>query len=59
MGTQLPLGLTFKASSYLFLDPLPDNAGHLITVELDDGVGNLDLLECGGETSLGHNFRQH
>ena len=59
MGTQLPLAITFKAPPYLFLDPLPDNAGHLITIEFDDGVGNLDLLECGSETSLGHNFRQH
>ena len=31
--------------SYLFLDPLPDNAGHLITIEFDDGVGNLNLGE--------------
>lgn len=28
----------------LILDDLPDDAGHLITVELDDGVLDLDLL---------------
>jgi hypothetical protein len=27
----------------LLLDELPDDAGHLVAVELDDRVGNLDL----------------
>jgi hypothetical protein len=27
----------------LVLDVLPDDAGHLIAVELDDGIGDLDL----------------
>jgi hypothetical protein len=26
-----------------FADPLPDDAGHLVAVELDDGVLHLDL----------------
>lgn len=29
----------------LVLDGLPDDASHLITVEVNDGVGNLDLSE--------------
>lgn len=28
----------------LFLDELPDDTGHFIAVEIDDRVGNLDLL---------------
>ena len=28
----------------LVLDQLPDDAGHLVAVELDDGAGHLDLL---------------
>lgn len=31
----------------LVLDDLPDDAGHLITVEFDDGVLDLDLLSGG------------
>ena len=31
----------------LFLDILPDNAGHFVTVELDDGVLDLDLGDSG------------
>ncbi len=27
----------------LVLDELPDDAGHLVAVELDDGIGHLDL----------------
>jgi hypothetical protein len=27
----------------LVFDELPDDAGHLVAVELDDGFGNLDL----------------
>ena len=34
------------------LDPLPDDAGHLVTIDVDDGVGNLDLAEGSGEVSL-------
>jgi len=31
----------------LFLDELPDDAGHLVAVEIDDRVCNLDLVhEC-------------
>ena len=30
------------------LDELPDDAGHLVTVELDDGVLDLDLRHVGG-----------
>jgi hypothetical protein len=44
--------------TYLFLDPLPDDAGHLITIELNNWVGNLDLAE-GGESSLRNYFGQH
>ncbi len=32
--------------TYSLLDPFPDDAGHLVTVELDDGVGDLDLGEA-------------
>ena len=28
----------------LVLDELPDDAGHLVAVDLDDGIGDLDLL---------------
>ena len=31
----------------LVLDQLPDDAGHLVAVDLDDGVGHLDLRHCG------------
>src|SRR6185312_279144 len=31
----------------LVLDQLPDDTGHLIAVELDDGSGHLDLLHVG------------
>ena len=44
--------------TYSLLDPFPDDAGHLVTVELDDGVGNLDLLE-GGEVSLCESLSKH
>ncbi len=43
----------------LVLDQLPDDAGHLVAVELDDGSGHLDLLHLGlkkgGATSLPRN----
>lgn len=29
----------------LFTDLLPDDPGHLVTVELNDGVGDINLLE--------------
>lgn len=32
---------------YLVFDDLPDNPGHLITIELHDGVLDLDLLDWG------------
>ena len=41
------------------LDPLPDDAGHLITVHVDDRVGDLDLAERGGEVSLGCESGKH
>jgi hypothetical protein len=31
----------------LVLDPGPDDAGHLIAVELDNGVFDFDLLHAG------------
>ena len=36
----------------LVLDILPDDAGHLIAVKLDDGVLDLDLVECSHPSSL-------
>jgi len=39
--------------TYSVLDPLPDDAGHLVSVDVDDWVGDLDLLE-GGKSSLLH-----
>ena len=30
----------------LVLDELPDDAGHLIAVELHDRIGDLDLAHC-------------
>lgn len=42
-----------------FFDPFPDNACHLITVHVDDWVGNLDLTEGGGEVSLLNDFGKH
>jgi len=49
--------LLFNSNSYLFLDPLPDDASHLITVELDDRLSNLDLGE--GSEMSSSNLRQH
>ncbi|KAI6763787.1 hypothetical protein HG530_007576 [Fusarium avenaceum] len=37
----------------LVLDDLPDDAGHLITVELDDGVLDLDLVGGGSHCADG------
>ena len=37
--------------TYLFLDPFPDDAGHLVSVELDYRVCDLYLSE-GGEATL-------
>jgi hypothetical protein len=37
-------------NSYLVLDPLPNDSGHFVTVEFNNWLGNLDLLE-GGEAS--------
>mmetsp|Transcript_97472 Transcript_97472/g.134064 ORF Transcript_97472/g.134064 Transcript_97472/m.134064 type:complete len:376 (-) Transcript_97472:86-1213(-) len=34
-----------------FLDPVPDNSGHFITVDIDNRLGNLDLAESGEATS--------
>ena len=31
-----------RAETYLVLDELPDDAGHLIAVHINDCVGNLD-----------------
>jgi hypothetical protein len=41
------------------LDPLPDDSGHLITVDIDDFVLNLDLAESCGEVSLGGKSGKH
>ena len=43
-------------ATYDILNPLPDDAGHLITVNIDDGLRNLNLVE-GREVSNG--FAQH
>jgi hypothetical protein len=39
-----------KREIYLILDPFPDDSGHFITIEFDDGVLDLDFLE-GSEAS--------
>ena len=36
----------------LVLDVLPDDAGHLIAVQLDNRVLDLDLVECSHPSSL-------
>lgn len=33
-------------------DPLPDDAGHLVAVDINDWVGDLDFAESGAEVSL-------
>ena len=38
--------------TYSLLDPLPDDSGHLISIHINDWVGNLNLLEWSGKTSL-------
>ena len=35
---------------YLILDPFPDDSSHFITIEFNDWIVNLNLLE-GSETS--------
>jgi len=57
MSPGIPVGISFL-KTYLFLDPLPDDAGHLISVELDNGLSNLNLAEC-RESTLRYNFGQH
>ena len=42
-----------EKKSYAFLDPLPNDTGHFVTVNVDDGVGNLNLSEVGREGTLG------
>ena len=44
--------LELEAATYSLLDPSPDNSGHLVSVHVDNWVGNLDLLEGSGEASL-------
>ena len=34
-------------SNQLILDELPDDSGHLVTIELNNGLGNSDLGGCG------------
>ena len=31
--------------TYLFLDPFPDNFGHFVTVDVDDGFGDGHFTE--------------
>ena len=45
--------LACENCTYSFLDPFPDNSGHLVSVHVDHGVGDLHLFEGGGESSLG------
>jgi hypothetical protein len=35
--------MRLKLITYFFLDPIPDNLGHLITIEVTDWLGDLDL----------------
>eukprot|EP00354_Favella_ehrenbergii_P012733 CAMPEP_0170461958 /NCGR_PEP_ID=MMETSP0123-20130129/7655_1 /TAXON_ID=182087 /ORGANISM="Favella ehrenbergii, Strain Fehren 1" /LENGTH=452 /DNA_ID=CAMNT_0010727081 /DNA_START=45 /DNA_END=1403 /DNA_ORIENTATION=- len=41
------------------LDPLPDDARHLVTVDVNNGVGNLHLSEGRAEASLGGESGKH
>jgi hypothetical protein len=36
----------------LFLDPFPDDAGHLITIDIDDSSSDVHLLEGGTKVAL-------
>ncbi len=38
------------------LDPLPDHAGHLVTIDIDDRVGDLNFFERSTEVSLSVKF---
>jgi len=38
----------------LILDPLPDDFGHLITINIDDSAGDTHFLESGSEVALGN-----
>ena len=38
--------------SYLVFDALPDDSGHLISIQLHHGVLDLDLVECSHPSSL-------
>jgi hypothetical protein len=38
----------------LILDPLPDDLGHLITIDIDDSTGDFYFLERGSEVALGN-----
>ena len=59
-GEIVVLGLDMNVRvDVALLDPLPDDAGHLITVNIDDRVSNLDLAEGGGEVSLGSELGEH
>ena len=45
------MGLGAKIE-YLFLDPLPDDSGHFISIEINNWLVDLDLLEGLSEASF-------
>ena len=38
------------------LDPLPDHTGHLVTIDINDRVGDLNFFERSTEVSLSGKF---
>jgi hypothetical protein len=47
-------------STYLFLDPLPDDSGHFVTVQVDNWLVDLYFLEGLSKSSSGNSeFGNH
>jgi len=45
------LGAETRKIAYLVFDPLPDDSGHFVSVEIYDGLVDLDFLEGSAKAS--------
>ncbi len=45
-------GVTSATVSYLLFDPLPDDSGHFVAVNVDYNAGNFDFFEGGERAHL-------